>query len=70
VHRRIFGPKKDEVTGAPALCISPNTNNVTKSRRMRGAGHVACTGLGNSQKIFVGRLTGRELLEDLGMNGT
>jgi hypothetical protein len=50
VLRRIFGPKRDEVTGEwrrlhnnelYALHSSPNINRVIKSRRMRWAGHVA-----------------------------
>jgi hypothetical protein len=50
VLRRIFGPKRDEVTGKwrrlhdeelYALCSSPNIIMVIKSRIMRWAGHVA-----------------------------
>ena len=47
--RRIFGPKRDEVPGEwrglynelNDLYYSPNIIRVTKSRRMRWAGHVA-----------------------------
>jgi len=71
--RRIFGPKRDEVTGEwrklhseelNVLCSSPNILRVTKSRRMRWAGHVArmgrgeaCTGFwwGNLRKRPLGR---------------
>jgi len=51
--RRIFGPKRNEVTGDwrklhneefNDLYSSPNIVWVIKSRRMRWAGHVACTG--------------------------
>jgi hypothetical protein len=51
VLRRIFGPRRDEVTGEwrrlhneelKDLCSSPNIVRVIKSRRMRWAGHVAC----------------------------
>ena len=53
VLRRIFGPRRDEVTGEKRrlrneelndLCPSPNTVRVIKSRRMRSAGHVARMG--------------------------
>jgi hypothetical protein len=48
--RRIFGPRRDEVTGEwrrlhneelTDLYSSPNIVRVIKSRRMRWAGHVA-----------------------------
>jgi hypothetical protein len=50
VLRRIFGPKRDEVTEIGENCImrsvtnlysSPNIIRMIKSRRMRWAGHVA-----------------------------
>jgi len=50
VLRRIFGPRRDEVTGECSrlhneelndLYSSPNIVRVIKSRRMRWAGHVA-----------------------------
>ena len=53
VLRRIFGPRKDEVTGEwrklhyeklSGLYSSPNTVRVIKSRRMRWVEHVACMG--------------------------
>ena len=54
VLRRIFGPKRDEVTGEwrklhnelNNLYFSPNIVRVIKSRRMRWAGHVARMGGG------------------------
>ena len=53
VLRRIFGPRRDEVTGKwrklhneqlNDLYSSPNIVRVIKSRRMRWAGHVTCMG--------------------------
>jgi hypothetical protein len=53
VLRRIFGPKRDQVTGEwrrlhnkelYALYFSPNIIRVIKSRRLRWAGHVARMG--------------------------
>jgi len=57
VLTRIFGPKRDEVTGEwrklhneelNNLCSSPNIVRVIKSRRMRWVGHVARMGEGKS----------------------
>ena len=51
--RRIFGPRRDEVTGEwrkehneefNDLYSPPNIVRVMKSRRLKGAGHVACIG--------------------------
>jgi hypothetical protein len=53
VLRRIFGPKRDEVTGdwrklhnkeLHDLYSSPSIIRIIKSRRMRWAGHVARIG--------------------------
>jgi hypothetical protein len=53
VLRRIFGPKRDEVTGERRklhneelrdLYSSPSIIRIIKSRRMRWAGHVARSG--------------------------
>jgi hypothetical protein len=72
VLRKIFGPKKDEVTGEwkrlhngelHDLCSSPNIIRMIKSRRMRCAGHVACVGEGRGAcRILVGRPEGRRPL--------
>jgi len=49
VPRKIFGPKRDELTGEwrklHNLYSSPNIIRVVKSRRMRWAGHVARMGI-------------------------
>jgi hypothetical protein len=65
VLRRVFGPKRDEVTGEwrklhneelSDLYSLPNIVRVLKSRRMRWAGHVACMGEGKGvHRVLVGR---------------
>jgi hypothetical protein len=61
VLRRIFGPKRDEVTGEwrrlhneelYAVYASPNIIQVTKLRKMKWAGHVAHTGRGEMYTGF------------------
>jgi hypothetical protein len=73
VLRRIFGPKRDEVTGEWRrlhndelydLYLSPNIIRVIKSRRMKRAGHVARMGEGRgAYSILVRRPKGRRPLE-------
>jgi hypothetical protein len=55
VFKRVFGPKRDEVTGKCRklhneelnyLCSLPNLVRVVKSRRMRWVGHVVAYGVG------------------------
>jgi len=72
VLRRIFGPKRDEVTGEwrklhneklSDLCCSPNVVGVIKSRRMRWAGHVACMeGEKRCSRVLVGKPEGKRPL--------
>jgi len=72
VLRRIFGPRRDEVTGKwrrlnneelNDLYSSPNIVRVIKSRRVRWAGHVACMGEERGvYKILLGKLEGRRPL--------
>jgi hypothetical protein len=79
VLRRIFGPKRDEVTGEWSrlhkeelndLYSSPTIIRVIKSRRMRWAGHVASMGKGRSAyRILVGRLREGDHLEVPGVDG-
>ena len=71
--RRIFGPRKDEVTGEwrrlhneelNDLYSSPNTVQVIKSRRMRWAGHVARMGEERGvYRVLVVKTEGRRTLE-------
>jgi hypothetical protein len=72
VLRRIFGPKGGGVTGEwrrlhkeelNDLYSSPNIIRVSKSRRMRWAGHVARIGEGRvAYRVLVGRPEGRRPL--------
>jgi hypothetical protein len=65
VLRRIFGPKRDEVTGERRglhneqihdLCSSPSIIRIIKARRMRWAGHVArIREKRNAYRLFVGK---------------
>jgi hypothetical protein len=72
VLRRIFVPKRDEVTGGwrklhneelHGLYSSPSIIRVIKTRRMRWAGHVARMGeVKGAYNILVGRPEGRRPL--------
>ena len=72
VLRRVFGPKRDEVTGEwrklhneelRDLYFLPNIVQVVKSRRMRWAGHVACMGEGRGvHRVLVGNPEGKRPL--------
>jgi len=72
VLRRIYGPKKDEVTGEwrrlhseehNDLYASLNIVRVIKSRRMRWAGHVASMEEGRSlYRVSMGKPEGRRPL--------
>ena len=69
VLRRVFGPKRDEVTGEwrklhneelSDLYSLPNIVRVVKSRRMRWAGHVSCVGEGRGvHRVLVGKPEGK-----------
>jgi hypothetical protein len=69
VLRRIFGPKRDEVTGGwrklhnegfRDLYSSPSKIRIIKSRRMRWAGHVARMGeKRNSYRLLVEKPEGK-----------
>jgi hypothetical protein len=73
VLRRMFGPKRDEVTGELRklhsgelhnLYSSPDIIRQVKSRRMRWVGHVARMGEGrNVYRVLVGKSEGRGPLE-------
>ena len=72
VLRRIFRPRRDEVTGEwrrlhnvelNGLYSSPNVVGVIKSRRMRWAGHVARMGEERgAYKVLVGKPEGKRPL--------
>jgi hypothetical protein len=69
VLRRIFGPRRDEVTGEwrrvrdeelSNLYSSPNIVRMIKSRRMRWAGHVARMGEERgAYRVLVGKPEGK-----------
>jgi hypothetical protein len=79
VLRRIFRPKRDEVTGEWRilqsgelynLCSSPDIIRQIKSRRMRWAGHVARMGEGrNLYRVLVGKPEGKSHSEEQGVDG-
>jgi hypothetical protein len=72
VLRRIFGPKRDEVTREwrklhneklRDLYSSPSIIRIIKSRRMRWAGHVARMGeMRNACRLLVGKPEGKRPL--------
>jgi hypothetical protein len=72
VLRRIFGPKRDEVTGEwrklhneelHDLYSSPSIIRIIKSRRMRWEGHVARMGENrNAYRLLVGKSEGKRPL--------
>jgi hypothetical protein len=69
VLRRLFGPKRDEVTGGwrklhneelHRLYSSPSIIRMIKLRRMRWTGHVARMGeKWNAYRILVGKIEGK-----------
>jgi hypothetical protein len=73
VLRRIFGPKRDEVTGEWRKLHNGEIHNMyssadiirqIKSRRMRWAGHVARKGEGRKvNRVLVGKPEGKRPLE-------
>jgi hypothetical protein len=76
--RRIFGPKRDEVTGdwrrlhneeLHNSSASPNIIRVIKSRRMRWAEHVGCVGEMINTIFWLEALKGRDHSENLGVDG-
>jgi hypothetical protein len=77
VLRRVFWPKRDEVTGEWRkihsdkfidLYSSPIIDQVIKSRRMRWVGHVACMGHAYTG-FWWGNQSKRDHMEDPGIGG-
>ena len=74
VLRKIFGAKKDEITGdwrklqnakLHALYSSPNIIRNLKSRRLRWTGHVAHMEQSkNAYRVLVGKLEGEETFRE------
>jgi hypothetical protein len=71
VLRRIFGPKRDEVTGEwrklhnkelHDLYSSPSIIRIIKSRSMRWAGHVARMEKRNACRLLMGKPEGKRRL--------
>jgi hypothetical protein len=71
VLRRIFGPKRDEMTGEwrklhkkelHDLYSSPSITRIIKSRRMRWAGHVARMREKRNSRLLVGKPEGKRPL--------
>jgi hypothetical protein len=79
VLRRIFGPKRDEVTrewrklhneDLNCLYSLPKIVRVIKSRRMRWTGHVARMGEGRGvYRVLVGKPEGKRPWGDRGVDG-
>jgi len=78
VLRRVFGPKRDELTGEwrklhneelNDLYCSPGIVRVMNSRRMRWAGHVALMGERiDIYRVWRGNVKLRDHLEDPGVD--
>jgi hypothetical protein len=79
VLRRVFGPKRDEVTGEwrklhneelNDLYFVPKVVRVVKSRRMRWAGHVARMGEDRGvHRVLVGKPKGKRPLGNQDVDG-
>jgi len=79
VLRRIFGPRRDKVTGEwrrlhneelNDLYSSPNIVQVIKSRRMRWGGHVVCVGEERGVcRVLLGKPEVRNHWGDLDIDG-
>jgi len=80
VLRRIFGPKRETVTGEwrkpnnekiNDLYCSPNIVQVIKSRKIRWVGHVSRNGERKGvHRVLVGKPEGKNHLEDSGIDET
>ena len=78
VLRRVFGPKRDEVTGEwrklhneelNDLYFTPDIIRIMKSRIMRWTEHVARVGDRRvAYRVLFGKPVGKKHFEDLGVN--
>jgi len=62
VLRRIFGRKREEVAGSRRRYHSTDFIRMIKSRRLRWACHVPCTGESNVYEILVGKSEEKRIL--------
>jgi hypothetical protein len=79
VPRRLFGPKRDKVTGEWRIIYNeghndfyskPNTFWVIKSRRTRWVGHISRVGERKvAYRFLMGKPEGKSHLVDPGVNG-
>jgi len=68
---RIFGPKRDEVTGEWRKLCNEELNNLYSSLNIIGAVHVACAGERRGvYRVLMEKSVERDQLEDPALDGT